>query len=111
MVLSQIRGEAQANDIFLQRYTRLSREKLEKFKMSEVIEVQREEKTRAYIPYRLVSIRYFGDNHSFVKETMKFPSIDALGDIVIALNNVCQPFLISLSSDPVEVVMVKRIVS
>lgn len=91
LVVSQIIREAQAKDPLLQRYLKLAREKLAKFKTFEVAHVPHEVYILAYVFFRLTSIISLRVNHYLIQENMKVLSIETLGYIVIDINNVLQP--------------------
>ncbi|PNX89467.1 gag-pol polyprotein, partial [Trifolium pratense] len=76
LVASQIAGEYQTKDERLTEYLNLIKEKLTKFKQSEVKHVPREHNARADILSKLASTKKKkGGNQSLIQETLSKPSI------------------------------------
>lgn len=81
LVVSQIKGNAQANDLLLQKYLKLVVGKLAEFNEFEIDHVPREEKTRADVLSQLASARNPKINHSFVPKFKTDPTMEVEGKL------------------------------
>ncbi|MCI31158.1 gag-pol polyprotein, partial [Trifolium medium] len=77
LVASQVSGEYQTKDEHLSEYLALIKDKLARFKESEVKHVPREHNARVDVLSKLASTsRKKGGNQSLIQETLSKPSIE-----------------------------------
>jgi ribonuclease HI len=73
LVVTQVKGEAQAKEPLLQKYLVVIKETISLFDEFEIMHVPREQNTRADVLSKLASTRKSGVNHSFIQETLEKP--------------------------------------
>ncbi|MCI06143.1 gag-pol polyprotein, partial [Trifolium medium] len=70
LVVTQIKGEAQAKEQYIQKYMAVLKKKVERQETFEATHIQRDKNTRADVLARLASTRPSGVTHSFIQETL-----------------------------------------